>query len=263
MTDKNTSHQEVWGAVAERWAALSAQAKQEYFEPVLPFLNILNRHMPEIKAATVLEPGCGTAMLSAHLAKSWGARCVCLDFTPAMLAQARERFHAENVKADFILGDITRIPFKNGVFDLVLNEGVLEHIPRPERQLAINEMARVASGFVGIFVANAWDPVRMIAKLVMRVQGRFRRRQELPYSRWRLEQSLEQAGLRVTKKSGVNFFRLWYSYWPFRVLLRPVLRRFFANPLDRMNCSDSFLNRYFGATIFQLGVKWKGEVLTR
>jgi SAM-dependent methyltransferase len=42
-----------------------------------------------------------------------------------------------------IVGRAEKIPFKNNEFDLVINRGVLEHIPTENHQLCINEMYRV------------------------------------------------------------------------------------------------------------------------
>lgn len=53
-----------------------------------------------------------------------------------------------------IIERVEKIPFKNNEFDLVINRGVIEHIPTEKHQLCINEMYRVAkkNGFCYLLV---------------------------------------------------------------------------------------------------------------
>ena len=57
---------------------------------------------------------------------------------------------SEGDERDFVVADATQLPFERGSFDAVISLDVLEHIPRPQRDMAIAEMARVARGVVVI-----------------------------------------------------------------------------------------------------------------
>ena len=72
------------------------------------------------------------------------------DYTGLDISQSAAR----NFHKPFVLGSATKMPFKNGEFDVVWSIWVLEHIPNPE--LALEEMRRVVkpSGF--LYLKPAW-----------------------------------------------------------------------------------------------------------
>jgi SAM-dependent methyltransferase len=84
----------------------------------------------------MLDAGCGTghtALVFAPLV----AHVVAVDFTPAMLDQGR-RLAAERGLAniDFCLGDVERLDFASGQFDLVVTRYSAHHWPHPQLALA-------------------------------------------------------------------------------------------------------------------------------
>lgn len=252
---KDKTPQQIWTAIAGLWDSQVGEAREQYIQYYKPFIYAMEKFMPKEEGMTVLEAGCGTAFLNAYMARQWGTRGICLDLVPDCLKLAQKRFQAVNVEGDFILGDMTRLPFKDGAFDMVFNQGTIEHFPKPQRQLVLDEMARVSGKYVALFVPNALNPLRAVAKRVQKLLGRWIWGLELPYTQWELKRRLKQAGVKVTKKAGVNFYKIWYTYWPFRLFLDSLLVRLLGERLFRMNAGDDLLNRYFGDEIFQLGVK--------
>ena len=76
--------------------------------------------------ATILELGCGTGKNTALLA-DLGQQVIALDFSEGMIAQARAKLNADNVR--FSLADLTRRwPVADHSVDLVVCNLVLEHI---------------------------------------------------------------------------------------------------------------------------------------
>ncbi len=75
----------------------------------------------------ILDVGCGTGHLTAEIAAS-GAELVGIDQSPAMIAQARERYP----KLKFEVCDAREIPFA-GEFDAVFSNAALHWIPEPEK----------------------------------------------------------------------------------------------------------------------------------
>lgn len=103
----------------------------------------------------VLEVGCGTGAVLRDLAPrvAPGGRAVGLEYSPAILAIARE-LAAEAGLLDLIElrpGDARRLPFADGEFDLALAATALSHIPDAER--AVPELVRVvrSGGTVAVF----------------------------------------------------------------------------------------------------------------
>jgi ubiquinone/menaquinone biosynthesis C-methylase UbiE len=117
----------------------------------------------------VLEVGCGRGVGLPGLARLLRpSRLVGLDIEPAFLAEAGQRLEVAGVVAELVPGDVRRMPFPRGSFDLVVDFGTCYHIARPGAALA--EIARVlAPG--GLFIHET--PVSQLLSHPVRA---FRRR---------------------------------------------------------------------------------------
>lgn len=87
----------------------------------------------------VLELGCGVGAQSVILARhSPGAEITSVDISPASIAAAREAVDREGfANVTFQVADIFDLPFPEESFDHVFICFVLEHLPQPERALAV------------------------------------------------------------------------------------------------------------------------------
>jgi ubiquinone/menaquinone biosynthesis C-methylase UbiE len=113
-------------------------------------------------ARTALEVGCGTGHFTRWLADV-GWKAVGLDLSAPMLAQAR----ALN-GVPLIRGDAYRLPFGNGVFDVIALITTLEFLAHPEA--ALGEAARVARQGLLLGVLNRCS----VLALRRRLTGLFR-----------------------------------------------------------------------------------------
>src|SRR4029077_17259967 len=98
-------------------------ATRQAFGPMLDALG-------ELSGRRVLELAFGTGHL-AEQALARGARVIGIDFSERMLALARRRVPA----ADLREGDATALPYADASFDVVLCSFGLLHFPDPERSL--------------------------------------------------------------------------------------------------------------------------------
>jgi ubiquinone/menaquinone biosynthesis C-methylase UbiE len=98
----------------------------------------------------VLEVGCGRGVAMPALARLLSpARLAGLDLDSGLLEEARGRADAAGIAVELVPGDVRRMPFPDGSFDLVVDFGTCYHIARAAQALA--EIARVlAPG--GLFV---------------------------------------------------------------------------------------------------------------
>lgn len=89
----------------------------------------------------VLDAGCGTgrALPALRDAVGPGGTVVGVDLTPAML-EAAVRAGRDDSGA-LLLGDVGRLPLRDGVFDAVFGAGLVSHLSRPAEDL--RELARV------------------------------------------------------------------------------------------------------------------------
>ncbi|HMK92664.1 MAG TPA: ubiquinone/menaquinone biosynthesis methyltransferase, partial [Thermoleophilia bacterium] len=93
-------------------------------------------------AAPLLDVCCGTGDLSLALARSYPASAVTgLDFSAAMLEMARTKATRAGLGAEFVRGDLLRLPFDDGAFGAVTVGWGVRNVAELDR--AFGEMARV------------------------------------------------------------------------------------------------------------------------
>ncbi len=114
----------------------SPQTQNQLFENLK--LNFLTEVFPT--KAKSLEVGCGSAFVSLYFAKR-GYQTTCLDVNENILAIAKENYRKENAKGKFVVGDATKLPFKDNTFDVVSSFGLMEHFENPSQ--VFSEMVRV------------------------------------------------------------------------------------------------------------------------
>ena len=113
----------------------------------------------------ILDLGCGTGRHSIRMAGA-GARVTAVDFSPKMLAQAREKAGGSDVR--FQVHDLSQpLPFPADHFDRVLCALVVDHIEKLER--LFSEIHRVCRPD-GNVIVSGMHPAMMLRG----VQARFR-----------------------------------------------------------------------------------------
>jgi ubiquinone/menaquinone biosynthesis C-methylase UbiE len=90
---------------------------------------------------TVLDVACGPGIIVCELAKK--VRHVTgIDITPAMIEEAKNLQEERTIdNVDWTIGDVTRLPFEDDYFSLVLTRYSFHHLIEPKRVL--EEMKRV------------------------------------------------------------------------------------------------------------------------
>jgi SAM-dependent methyltransferase len=79
------------------------------------------RLLPDVAGWDVLEAGCGTAYVSAWLARR-GAHPTGLDNSPAQLETARKLQSENDLRFPLVLGFAEQLPFRDETFDFVVSE---------------------------------------------------------------------------------------------------------------------------------------------
>ncbi|HPS23938.1 MAG TPA: class I SAM-dependent methyltransferase [Methanoregulaceae archaeon] len=168
----------------------------DYSQKYLDFIQGIDRSLPE--GSTVLEAGCGTGQTLARLSSRH--ETVGLDISRAALNLARS-----NCKNP-VHGSIFEIPFRDNMFDLVYNSGVIEHFVDPTNVNAIREMARVTkpSGRVIIIVPNTLCLWYKTGKSIAVMMKNFEFGYEEDYTPERLKNATMRAGLVVEQMFGLQ-----------------------------------------------------------
>ena len=197
------------------------------------------------KDSYVLDVGCGVGITTCYLADEYGCRVVGLDLSEMMVKRSKERAKRKNVadKVEFKVGDAQDLPFKDGVFDVVICESVIAF--SRDKQKAISEYARVTrpGGYVGLNeVTWVETPPPELVDYLSRALGPAK---FLTCNGWR--DLLEKAGLTdiAARAYKTNALRQW------------------ANEIRQMNPGD-FLRAWgkFVSLIFRYPVvrKWMKEI---
>ncbi|MDZ4064379.1 MAG: class I SAM-dependent methyltransferase [Coriobacteriia bacterium] len=185
----------------------------------------------------VLEPGCGTGRFCRALADAhpeWDV--VGLDLSP----ESQKFFEGGGARPNFrfIMDDMFAMPFDSDSFDVVFNEGVIEHFEHaPSFNDAVSEMVRVLKPGGMMIVAvpnvrNVWH-----TRYKNRVGKRYEYGYEKSFSEEELRCVLETAGLTPFDTDGFDppygLERQAGRGRPRAVREAIALRRL-GEPLDRM-----------------------------
>jgi ubiquinone/menaquinone biosynthesis C-methylase UbiE len=119
-----------------RWQRVAAAYESTFAGATRPFIDALLDAAGVGRDVRMLDIACGPGIVTSH-ARMRGAVATGLDFSPAMLAVARAREAAIR----FDEGDAEALPYADHVFDAVVSNFGIHHVPRPA--LALGEAHRV------------------------------------------------------------------------------------------------------------------------
>jgi SAM-dependent methyltransferase len=114
---------------------------------------------------TVLDVACGSGNATLPAARL-GARVTGVDFSPALLAIARERAADAMVEVEWVEGDVQELPFEDESFDRVIS--TFGHMFAPDHEATAAEMKRVCrpGGTIGVC---CWTPEGAIGRMFQMV----------------------------------------------------------------------------------------------
>lgn len=109
----------------------------------------------------LLDVACGTGNATIPAARE-GARVTGLDFSPDLLAIARERAADAMVEVDWIEGDAQELPFEDASFDRVIS--TFGHMFAPDHRRTGKEMLRVCRPG-GVIATACWTPEGSLGRM--------------------------------------------------------------------------------------------------
>lgn len=148
----------------------------------------------------VMEVGAGSGRDSLDLARR-GARVVVLDYVRSSFRVIRRQAAALGVVAHPVCADATRMPFREGTFDLVFHQGLMEHFRDPAPLLEENARVLRSGGHLLVDVPQRFH-VYTAAKHVMILLGRWFAGWETEYTPAELERLVRRSGLDVVRTYG-------------------------------------------------------------
>lgn len=205
---------------------------------VPPMMNQFVRYLPvlsllEDAPAPVLEVGCGAAGL-AHWTRHSFVGC---DRSFADYADAKVEVGGPLRP---VMGDVCRLPFREGAFGMVLCMDMLEHLPRELRRAAVRELCRVARA--RLILAFPWG--EGISIWDRRLANRLQRRGK-PIPIWLAEhlgvdppdpvqvmEDVTSCGFRVSRRDGAAAAAHY-------LLMRAEAKRHLGSALNRLSARFS------------------------
>jgi ubiquinone/menaquinone biosynthesis C-methylase UbiE len=115
----------------------------------------------------VLDVACGTGNATIPAAKL-GARTTGLDFSPGLVAMARERGAEAGVDVEWLEGDAQSLPFGDDSFDRVIS--AIGHMFAPDHERTADQLRRVCRPDGRIAIA-CWTPEGTIGSMFESLGG--------------------------------------------------------------------------------------------
>jgi SAM-dependent methyltransferase len=174
----------------------------------------------------VLEVGAGSGRDLLGLARA-GAIGMVLDYSPASLELVQRQARAQGLPVHLVRADALRMPFRDGSFDVVFHQGLLEHFRDPMPLLLENARIARRGGRVVVDVPQTFH-LYTLMKQGLIAANRWFAGWETQFTPGSLERRLAASGLTVRRTYGEFMVPgLWYR------VARELLKRVgITLPLD-------------------------------
>ncbi len=116
----------------------------------------------------VLEPGAGTGRDGIRLAKN-GAKVFLLDYSEKSLKLAGEYLNQANKgsSVQLVMADALNTPFRDGTFDIIFHQGLLEHFKNPSALIKENYRILKKDGLLVIDVPQTFHLYTLIKHILI------------------------------------------------------------------------------------------------
>jgi len=153
-----------------------------------------------VQGQRILEVGAGSGRDSVRLAAA-GAVAVILDYSLPSLETARRVAEREGARVLLIRADALRLPFRDGAFDVVFHQGLLEHFRDPRPLLRENVRVLAPDALLLIDVPQRFH-LYTVAKHILIALGKWFAGWETEFSIGELERLMRQSGVRIVGRYG-------------------------------------------------------------
>jgi len=254
----------------EHWEALWQEKKKNVQQVYSNGDRILRQlvHVCDLRGKRVLEVGAGTGRDSFPLI-AYGAQVVQLDYSVNSLQILKGLSEELHMQSDIVGGDTFQLPFRDGTFDVVFHQGLLEHFRHPQALALLKENIRVLKqgGYLLVDVPHRYHLYTVVKRILIAINKWFAG-WERSFSMPELMSLLQSLGLSTVHAYG-DWMYPSLLYRTFREVLKKAGVMLPLNPqpirsltLLRMNLRQSMLKTalplYTGISIGVIGEKRQG-----
>lgn len=152
------------------------------------------------KGKRALEVGAGSGRDSVALAAE-GAIPFILDYSQASLEVARAVAVREGQRAILVRADALRLPFREGTFDVVFHQGLLEHFRDPMPLLRENVRSLKPGGILLVDVPQRFHLYTAMKHVLIAI-GKWFAGWETEFTIGELERLMERSGVTIVRRYG-------------------------------------------------------------
>ncbi|MFA4953321.1 MAG: class I SAM-dependent methyltransferase [Candidatus Pacearchaeota archaeon] len=126
---KISNQKQVWNNIAEEWHEFKIEKKGKH---TLDFL--------KGKKGKILDLGSGSGR---YLTKIIKGKMYLVDFSEKMINLAKSKAKKEKIDAEFVVADMTKLPFEDNFFDYAIASSSFHCIPKKDQLKSTKELFRV------------------------------------------------------------------------------------------------------------------------
>jgi SAM-dependent methyltransferase len=199
-----------------------------------------------VAGAAVLEVGAGSGRDTIALARA-GARAVVLDYSPTSLELVRRQAQAAGLTVHLVRADALAMPFRDGAFQVVFHQGLLEHFRDPMPLLRENARITRRGGRVVVDVPQTFH-LYTAMKQALIAADRWFAGWETQFTPAELEARVRDAGLAPARTYGE-----WMVPGLAYRVVREVLKRGLRVTLPLHPRGPGFWERFWNGLRARLG----------
>lgn len=124
--------------------------------PKLPYIHEITRKFKKYQVKKILDLGCGSGWLTIFISK-YGFDITGIDIAKPAIELGKIWAKEDNANVNFLVGDILNLPFKDGTFDAIVCNSVLEHLRLDQAEVLIKKVHAILKD--GGFFFGCFDKV--------------------------------------------------------------------------------------------------------
>jgi ubiquinone/menaquinone biosynthesis C-methylase UbiE len=234
--------------------------KRDYYKPIRShqinrqaYYEIIKKYISRFNSPLVLELGCGTGIdINIVCEKNKNIQPYASDILTKSIRIGSSVAHIFKNQIRFFVSNTLNLPFKDGEFDIVFSQGLIEHFKNPLAVIKEHTRVLTEGGFLIINVPQKFTGYTLMKKKKMK-KNNWELGWETEFSYNDLKKLGNQLGI---KEVGVSGYQYWQSWGEPAFVLKDLVDKIFRRmPIVRFKMFALIQKKY---NVFwqKLEMKW-------